>query len=101
IRDSVVSGNNGDGINATSATSGSNAEINVESCLISNNNASGVHALGTGGGVGFITISNSTVTDNGVGLQQAVNGVLQSRLTNTVSGNGTDELGSITSYSAR
>jgi hypothetical protein len=90
VRDSVLSGN---GAAACGAESNSSAELNVESCLIANN-TNGINPNG-----GVIRVSNTTVTDNGVGLMTGTGSTL-TRGNNTVEGNATN--GTFTgTYSAK
>jgi hypothetical protein len=99
ITNSVASGNASDGIIADALTS-LTAEINVESCLVANNLGSGIVSKGAGTGANTIRVSNSTVTDNATyGLFASSPAVLQSRVNNTVEGNGTNTLGT-TTYTA-
>jgi len=89
IRDSVVSGN-GIGFHSEGG------ELNIESCLAARNVDGGVVANG-----GVVRVSNSTVTDNGQGLSQQGAGVLYSRGNNTVEGNGSNTVGTVTPYSPK
>jgi hypothetical protein len=101
ISNSVLSGNVAQALEALASGSGTMAELNVESCRVANN-GTGVFASGAGGGVGTIRLSNSTVTDNGTGVQQAVTGVLLSRTNNTIEGNTVaDAMGTIGPYTAK
>jgi hypothetical protein len=53
-------------------------------------------------GAATARVSNSTVTDNAVGLDQfGSNALLLSRGNNTVEGNATNTMGTIGSYSAK
>lgn len=97
IRNSVASGNSGDGLTANGG--GGPAELNVENCLVANNGV-GVEADGTPGAMGIVRLSNSIVTDNGFGLRTG-GGTILSRRDNTVEGNGTDTMGTIGSYTAK
>jgi parallel beta helix pectate lyase-like protein len=97
ITNSVASGNASDGIIADAGSSFT-AEVNVESCLVANNLGSGI--VSNGGGTNTVRVSNSTVTDNATyGLFASSPAVLQSRVNNTVEGNGTNTLGT-TTYTA-
>jgi hypothetical protein len=80
IRDSVLSGNAFDAIEAD----GGAAEVNAEQCLIATN---GVGLLAFSGGT--LRASNCTVTDNGTGLSATGGGILLSRSNNSVQGNTT------------
>ena len=83
ISNSVVSGNTNIGIFAT-FTAGNPAagEINVESCLVANNNLGIVSREGA-----TVRLSNSTVTDNSTGLFQGPGSKVLSRVNNTIEGN--------------
>jgi hypothetical protein len=97
VRDSVMSGNH-TGIQSGSADG--YAEINVTSCLVTNNDR-GVRALPLGGQGSLLRIAGSTVTNNTSGLLQGGLGVLLSRGDNTVEGNVTDLVGTIGTYSPK
>ena len=97
IRDSVASGNGDTGVVAEFG-----GELNVESCMVSNQNfgasgfGNGVLSLGAGS---VVRVSNTTVTDNNFGLFVNAGDIL-SRGNNTVEGNNTE--GSFTgTYSAK
>ncbi len=86
IRDSVASGNL---VGLVADSSGSSVDLNIENCLVANNTgASGgivsSHATTT------VRVSDTTVTDNVVGVAQLSGGAMLSRSNNTVEGNGTD-----------
>jgi hypothetical protein len=99
IRNSLASGNE-DGFTCFSDNTAS-AELNIESCIASNNALVGIQVQATSTGVALVRLSNSTVTDNGfAGLFQS-GGRLLSRGNNTVEGNATDTMGTIGSYSAK
>src|SRR5215471_9463 len=84
IRNSVSSGN-ATGINSTS-TQPAGVEVNVENCLVAGN-ANGIASAGDAGGTSSIVrMSDSTVTDNQIGLVQILAGALLSRGNNTVEG---------------
>jgi hypothetical protein len=92
-RNSAVSNSGGSGFLA----SGDNAELNLESCLITGGNIGVFPAFGINAPV-TVRISNSTITNNRVGIESAdcgengcptVTQVL-TRGNNTVEGNGTD-----------
>jgi hypothetical protein len=86
--DSVVSGN-GIGFHSEGG------EVNIESCLAAKNLDGGVEANG-----GVVRVSNSTIPDNGQGLNQ-MSGILYSRGNNTIEGNTVDTVGTITPYSPK
>ncbi|HET6893404.1 MAG TPA: right-handed parallel beta-helix repeat-containing protein [Pyrinomonadaceae bacterium] len=92
MRDTVVLGNRGHGIFALGNSAGALVEINVENCLVSGQTtASGIVAgtLGSGGTV-VVRVSNTTVTNNGSGIEAGGAGIVLSRGNNTVEGNGVD-----------
>jgi hypothetical protein len=95
IRNSVASGNS-EGIFASV-----DSEVNVENCLIANNSAVGLIVSAGDRFTAILRISNSTITNNLTGLQQDSQTLLFSRGNNTVEGNGTDVLGTITPYTAK
>jgi hypothetical protein len=68
-----------------------NAELTVEDSLAANNGNSGIEV-----DTGVVRASDNTVTDNGIGLRQFNPATLESRGNNTVRGNGTNTLGTIT-----
>jgi hypothetical protein len=73
-------------------------ELNLESCLISENRSDGIHALGAA----TVRVSDCAVTGNAsVGLFQEGVGVVLSRRNNTVEGNGVDTQGHIAFYAPR
>ncbi len=98
VRNSVMSGNGNSGILASTGTATGMPEINVESCLVANNNV-GILSNGGSGGHGTIRVSDTTVTDNVTGLAVNGGGVILSRGNNSVGGNGTDTFGVIGSFS--
>jgi hypothetical protein len=85
VRDTVASGN--------STGIGGVGNLYIESCEASNNSSTGIFAAG-----GSTVLSNSIVTGNpNYGLWQlGVGTLLYSRGNNTVAGNGTDVVGTIT-----
>lgn len=100
IHNSVIAGNSQQGIFAFGNGPGTFVEVNVEACLIAYNGTDGVKSLANGSAV--VRISNSIVTDNGVGLHQAGTALLLSRGNNSVEGNKTaDTQGTIGSYGPR
>jgi hypothetical protein len=97
VRDTVAAGNDGgavqnqDGIGfqaLASASLGARAEITLENCVATGNKI-GIMSIGnvTGRGDAIIRISNSTITNNAVGLLSAEGGGILSRGNNTVEGN--------------
>jgi hypothetical protein len=98
VRNCVASGNV-TGILGFSNDSAS-PEINLDTCVASNNTSVGIEAEGLSSGVPKVRISNSTVTDNPIGLQNP-GGVMLSRGNNTVEGNTTNIAGTVGTYSAK
>lgn len=95
IRDSVASGNGSRGIDFQQS-----GEINIENCLMANNNV-GVFALEFSSGLTpIVRISNSTITNNETGLSQAGLAQILSRGNNTLEGNTTQTSGTIGSFTA-
>ena len=65
--------------------------LNVTDCLVSGNTNAGGNASGLLAQTsGIMRVSNSTITDNDLGLSFLSGGQLLSRLNNTVEGNGID-----------
>jgi hypothetical protein len=102
-RNTVASNNSDSGMEVANGFGGF-AQLNIENCLASNN--SGVGILATSATTGGVTarVSNSTVTNNGTGLQALSGGALVlffTRGNNTVEDNGSDTSGPILSYSGK
>jgi hypothetical protein len=75
VKNSVVAGNLGIGVNAISAVNG-NVQINIESSVVSNNTSHGVQASGSNSRV---RMSNSMITNNtGTGINPIASGLVQS-----------------------
>jgi hypothetical protein len=85
ISDSVVSGNTENGITAIS--SGSSVLFVTDQTKVTNNAAAGLFA--SGGGTGILA-RNTTVFDNGIGLDAASGAGLISYGNNSVAGNTTN-----------
>jgi hypothetical protein len=68
---------------------------------VANSTGVGIFVRALGGGSATVRLSNSTVTDNQIGLWEQSPGLLLSRGNNTVEGNGTNTMGTIGSYTAR
>jgi hypothetical protein len=85
IKDSVVSGNTENGVTAIS--SGSSVLFVLDQTDVSTNAAAGLFA--SGGGAGILA-RNSTVFDNGVGLDAASGAGLVSYGNNSIAGNTTN-----------
>lgn len=66
VRDSLIGGH-GTGISTGVGPTTGTAEINIENCTITGNGHSGIAAL-NGGGVGIISVSNSTIAHNNIGI---------------------------------
>jgi hypothetical protein len=73
--------------------------VTVEGCMVCGN-GTGINANQQSTGVATARVSNSTVTGNVSGILNQ-NGVVLSRLNNTVEGNGVDVTGAISSYTAK
>ncbi|HWX43601.1 MAG TPA: right-handed parallel beta-helix repeat-containing protein, partial [Blastocatellia bacterium] len=97
VRNSVGSGNT---TGFAAAPSTAPAEINIEKCLVANNNT-GARAQGSGGGIGTLRISKSVIVENGLGLSAQPGGVLLSGGHNKLGGNTTDSSGTVGSYTPR
>jgi hypothetical protein len=97
VSNSVVS-NNGTGFQAISFVS--HAELNIENCIVSGNSADGVVADSLSTGLATVRVSDTTVANNGTGLNNFFSVVL-SRGNNTVEGNTTNTSGTIGSYTAK
>jgi hypothetical protein len=91
IRNSSASGNDAIGFGAVGPGAlGDVRDVNIESCVASNN---GVGVSSSGGAPGqptFIRVSNSTVAGNALGLSFGFGAELLSRKNNTVEGNTID-----------
>jgi hypothetical protein len=99
VRNTVAS-NNGSGFDAASFQN--SVELNIENCIASNNFLEGIGSASNGTGVPIVRVSNSTITNNGVGLRNFGGlAVLLSRGNNTVEANTTNTSGAIGSYSAK
>lgn len=84
IKDSIAVGQGNVGLRADTSTGGV-SELNVENCLVANNGGTGIFSF-QNGGVTTVRVSNTTVTDNAVGINNNVGQIL-SRSNNTVEGN--------------
>jgi hypothetical protein len=88
-------------IGAQAESDGSSpVDLDVENCIIFDN-SEGIGASDRAGpGIVTVRVSNSTVTDNYIGLVNDLTGLgaLLSRTNNTVEGNSVDEFGPITTY---
>ncbi len=93
IRNSTVAGHSV-GLSLQLST---NAVLTVEDCVVSNNASAGI-AIVSLESAGTVRVSNSLVTQNGIGFQNAT-GVFESRGNNTVRGNTTNTSGTITVFS--
>jgi len=102
VRNSLASGNTA-GFFANNSDSSSNSSLYIENCVASGNSGEGVLAFNGGGtGSATIKISNSTVTNNGIGLHvMGSNAIVLSRGNNTVEGNTTSTMGTIGSFVAK
>lgn len=117
VRDSIASGNDIRGILVSSST-GDEANLVVDNCLIDHNFGAGLQ-VSTSGGTAILTVANSTIMNNDSGVFALASGVarasnntvvrnvigfnnlsgtFESRRDNTVQGNGTNLSGTITSF---
>jgi hypothetical protein len=88
VSNSVIAGNTGHGITASTATSGgANVSLLIDQSQVVGNVNGGLVAGGSNGGM---MVRNTSVTGNGVGLQSNRGGGLFSYLNNSVNGNATD-----------
>ncbi len=100
VRASNVSGNVQAGLVVDSHLGGgTTAEMTVEDCLVAHNGV-GVESLAYNSSLATIRVSDSTVMNNGTGLWQD-GGSLLSRTNNSVVGNTTNTIGTITPYAPR
>jgi hypothetical protein len=101
VRNSIASDNGFNGFQSVSGDAIA-VELNIEGCAAFSNGSAGIFARSFSTGVATVRVSNSTVMDNGTGLQN--NGspaVLLSRGNNTVEGNLNNTSGTIGSFTAR
>ena len=84
VRDSVAAFNSDTGL---LAEGGSAAELNIESCEVSNN-GTGIASPGAGA---LVRVSNTTVTDNAVGINCLLGSSLLTRGNNIVEGNSSSD----------
>jgi hypothetical protein len=101
VRDSIASGNT-IGFEAKS-NNPVPAELNIENCVASNNRNYGIRAESNSTGVVTIRVSNSTVTDNNIGMGYISRGpvVFLSRGNNTVEGNASNIFGMVGSFTPK
>ena len=85
VRETTAAYNGGDGFRALNGT------MTVDSSVAYGNGGNGLGAIG-----GLARISNSTFTDNAVGINNTAGGTLQTRGNNTVEGNTTNTNGTLT-----
>jgi len=84
----TVAANNGQGFVVEDS-----AELNAENCVAANNTTNGFRSAGAG--TPIMRVSNSAATNNGTGFRQTT-GTFESRGNNTVRGNATNTVGTIT-----
>jgi len=102
VRNSVASHNGAGGFFAISEFMGGAAELTIESCVASNNGGAGIRAESISTGVATVRVSNSTITDNVVGLENVGSpATLLSLGNNIVEGNGTNTSGTIGSFTGK
>lgn len=92
IRNSTVSGHS-IGLSLQLSTG---AVLTVEDCVVTNNSFAGI-SISSDKSAGTVRVSNSLVTQNGIGFQNAT-GTFESRGNNTVRGNTTNTSGTITVF---
>jgi len=93
VRDSVASGNAEVGFLVDGF---GDAQLNLEDCMASNN-GHGIRASSSGpNDKGVARVSRCVVTGNETGIVQWSGGVVETRGTSTVAGNGTDVSGTLT-----
>lgn len=99
VRGSIVAGHLF-GFSAEATISGLTSEINLESCVVTNN-STGLYA-GNGVGTSLIRVSNSTITNNIGGISITSGGQILSRLNNTVEGNlSNNDFPAMSTYTAK
>jgi hypothetical protein len=96
VRDTVAS-NNFVGFQAESTFVA--VQLYIENCVASNNTVGVASLAASSDAVATVTVSNSTVTNNSVGLQADPLAHLFTRGNNTVQGNTTAIIGTISSFS--
>jgi hypothetical protein len=102
IRNSSASDNgegNGVGIFAAGVNGGT-ADLDIESCLIANNDGSGLTEGEGSGSKGAMSISNCTITGNTGDAYFSSGGTIYTRGQNTIIGNGSDS-GSLTALAGQ
>jgi hypothetical protein len=100
VRNSIAS-DNAAGFDANS-TGAAAVELNIESCVASNNGSTGVQVQSLSTGVAIARVSNSTVTDNGIGFRTfGPPALLLSRGNNTVEGNPNGDTPGAGTYAAK
>jgi hypothetical protein len=97
VRNSFAAGNN---TGFATVPGNGPIELNIESCISSNNSSGGIAAFANNGETVIVRVSSSTVTNNNIGLSASNPAVLLSRVNNTVEGNGTNTIG-IGSYTSK
>jgi parallel beta helix pectate lyase-like protein len=88
VRDSVAAGNAQGGFIRGGVAGG---ELTVDRCTANHNTLFGIAAV-----QGLARVTDSTVIDNGTGLQVGAGGTIETRGNNTVQGNGVDVSGVLT-----
>ena len=94
MSDSDSFGNNYGAVSLSTTPSGK-ARVNVVRSTLANNAARGLYAFNAGGANASAMIGNSSVSGNGIGLDNT-GAVLESQGNNVVRGNGTEAQGTIT-----
>lgn len=88
IRNTTSSGN-GTGFQADPSSASATVEMNLENCVATGNSFAGIFADGSPG-TSIVRVSNSTITDNNIGLTTNPGGSILTRGNNTVEGNNND-----------
>lgn len=88
IRDTTSSGN-GTGFQADPNLANATVEMSLENCVAIGNSFAGIFADGSPG-TSIVRVSNSTITNNNIGLTFNAGGSILTRGNNTVEGNNND-----------
>ena len=90
IRDTVAVSNS-TGFIALPGVPKTSTEMNLENCVAANN-SEGIVSGGVSTSVAIVRVSNSTITNNGIGLEPMGSSQIISRGNNTVEGNTTGQI---------
>jgi nitrous oxidase accessory protein NosD len=104
VRNSMITGNgtgSGNGVVVLPAA-GAAVDLTLEDSVVSNNAANGIAGNSTSGALATVRVSNSTITDNGVGIRNLGGGLeVLLRGNNTIEGNSIQYFGAIGAYFAK